>query len=68
MSITESPMPGERWLAKLQLVDAAENDARTVGVKLVDFDPHTKTWSVAEKEGQPTMAILAEHLLERLDD
>ena len=54
-SITESALPGERWVANLEAIDATRSTNPQQGiVKLVDFDARTKVWNVEpEDEGVP---------------
>ena len=62
-----SASPGERWLVNLQPIDAATEDPHEVTVKLLDFDPRTDTWSVEQEGVSGSTALLAKHLIRRLE-
>ncbi len=63
-----SAMPGERWLVNLQPVDAEPQKLHEVIVTLKDYDVRTQTWTVAQEgEEDSDVAVLAKHLLRRVD-
>jgi hypothetical protein len=68
-TVTENALPGERWVANLQAIDATSSTNPKQGiVKLVDFDARTKVWNVEpEEEGVPR-ELTADNLVERVLD
>jgi hypothetical protein len=63
----KSAMPGEQWLVNLQPVDAEPQEFREVTVTLKDFDARTQTWSVEQDGQEGSIAVLAKHLVRRVD-
>ena len=64
----ESPAnPGERWRAHLQPIDEIAHESTEATVTLVDFDARTDTWTVKREGEADTIALLAKHLIRRLD-
>jgi hypothetical protein len=63
----KSAMPGERWVVNLQPVDAEPQEFREVTVTLKGFDARTQTWSVAQEGREEPVAVLAKHLVKRVD-
>lgn len=68
METPQSAKPGERWLVNLQAIDdAASDEANEVSVTLEDFDPRTDTWTVQPEGTDQSVALLAKHLIRRLN-
>jgi len=63
---TNTGLPGERWLARLQPIDVSESTFREGIVKLVDFDPTTQVWSVEGEEAGDPHEVEAKNLIDRL--
>jgi hypothetical protein len=62
----KSALPGERWRVNLEPIEEDNVSNRQGIVKLIDFDPNTKVWSVEpEDEGAPR-EVAADNLLERI--
>ena len=60
-------IPGERWRANLQPVDETGHEFEEGTVMLLDFDARTDTWTVKREGSAETIALLAKHLIRRLD-
>ena len=68
MSDSKSAQPGERWLVNLQPIeDTASNAVNEVPATLQDFDPRTETWMVQPEGTEQSVALLAKHLIRRLN-
>jgi hypothetical protein len=66
--MNKSAKPGERWVVNLQAVqDTPGNAVNEVQVTLKDFDPRTETWMVQPDGKDDPVALLAKHLIRRLN-
>ena len=68
METPQSAKPGERWLVNLQAIEGTPSNAvNEVPVTLEDFDPRTDTWTVQPEGSEQSVALLAKHLIRRLN-
>ena len=68
MNESTSPQPGQRWLVNLQAIeDVAGGESNQTVAVLGDFDPRTDTWTVQREGADESVALLAKHLIRRLE-
>jgi hypothetical protein len=67
MNVEGAATPGERWRASLQPIDETAHESKEGTVTLIDFDARTDTWTVKREGEADTIALLAKHLIRRLD-
>jgi hypothetical protein len=67
MNVETPAAPGERWRANIQPIDETSHESVEEIVTLVDYDPRTSTWSVTRDGRTETIALLAKHLIRRLE-
>jgi hypothetical protein len=67
MNESRSPQPGEKWLVNLQPIEDGVGEPNHVAAVLGDYDPRTEAWMVQPEGADHSVALLAKHLIRRLD-